>query len=127
MGSSTRARSCLPLLMLLTHSILALPYYSLYLLTLLTYSTCTHISGASLLRKNAVARRSFFSCSPTLPGQQQENSKLLPGGQVSPTSFVRQTVVAAYLVRVRIKVRVRARARARAIGLGPGLGLGLGL
>eukprot|EP00964_Phaeocystis_antarctica_P133240 scaffold97450_cov68-Phaeocystis_antarctica.AAC.4 len=56
-----------------------------------------NVSGASLSRKKAVARRSFF-CWPTLaPGQQQENSKLLPGGQVLPTSCVRQTVVAAYL------------------------------
>ena len=57
-----------------------------------------YVIGASLSRKRAVILRSFFFCSPPLPGQQHENSKLLPGGHTLAVSRVRQTVVAAYLV-----------------------------
>ena len=40
----------------------------------------------------------------TLPGQQHEYSKLLPGGHALAASHERHTVVAAYLVRTRARL-----------------------
>ena len=65
-----------------------------------------NVDGASVFLNHAVERRSFFSPSSTLPGQQQENSQFFPGAHFETASRSRHTTAAAKNVITRMKSQI---------------------
>ena len=65
-----------------------------------------NVDGASVSLNHAVERRSVFSSSSTLPGQQQENSQFFPGAHFETASRSRHTTAAAKNVITRRKSQI---------------------